>query len=311
MGVDWLYPRLVCTGLGDRLGTILALSALASLHNSSYVVHMEWCTDPMRVDPLHLAYIPGWTGWDYPLETLHSTLTLPPNVRLFLMGRTPSKPAPALVTEGGSVPIWDGLMHTNTMFCRAMGMGETGTAWSTRECETAYRKAGAHLLSSSSHPALDLPYILVHFRGANSNTVAGDESSFCTQAVLRRLHAEKVYMKVISNNHSLSMQWMRGLPSVHLVHSSSAFQDMVLALSAVAIVQHATAGWSSYTSVPAMARGIPLINTFTGSNHRFDLFSRHGKVPREFYRCSETAAFVLDAVTAWKQAGQPAFLRAN
>jgi hypothetical protein len=108
-------------------------------------------------------------------------------------------------------------------------------------------------------------------------------------------------MKVISNNHSFSMQWLRGLPSIHLVHSSSAFQDLSLALSAVAIVQHASEGWSSYTSVPAMAHGIPLINTFAGHEHRFDLFASHGEVPREFYSCQQTDAFVREAVRVSRQ----------
>ncbi len=103
-------------------------------------------------------------------------------------------------------------------------------------------------------------------------------------------------MKVISNNHSFSMQWLKGLPSIQLVHSRSAFHDMALALSAVAIVQHASEGWSSYTSVPAMAHGIPLINTFAGRDHRFDVFASHGDVPREFYSCQQTDAFVLALV---------------
>jgi hypothetical protein len=76
----WLYERPICTGLGDRLGTIIALSALASLHNASYVIHMEWCTDNTKVlgqNPNHLHYIPHWTGYDYPIDTLYKTLRLP------------------------------------------------------------------------------------------------------------------------------------------------------------------------------------------------------------------------------------------
>ena len=105
-------------------------------------------------------------------------------------------------------------------------------------------------------------------------------------------------MKVISNNHSFSMQWLRSLPfSVQLVHSQSAFQDLALALSATAIVQHSATGWSSYTSVPAMARGIPLMNTYDGQNHRFDLFAKYGEVPREFHSCRTKGvdAFVREA----------------
>ncbi len=84
------------------------------------------------------------------------------------------------------------------------------------------------------------------------------------------------------------------------IRSSSSYQ-VLLALSAVAIVQHASTGWSSYTSVPAMAKGIPLINTFTGNNHRFDLFSKHGEIPSEFYACHNIASIVREAVMPWRQ----------
>ena len=302
MLVDWLYERPICTGLGDRLGTIIALSALASLHNSSYVVHIEWCTDPMlvtRQNPLHLQYIPKWTGYDYPIENLHRTITLPANIRLFTAGQGTVQAGIGMIREGGVLPSWQGIMHTSTLYCQAITLGTSVGDWTTRQCETAYRKAGnqVHPIPQQTE---DKPFVLVHFRSPDDNTcrIGRDETPFCTPTVLRELHAAGVYMKVISNNHSFSMQWLRGLPSIQLVHSRSAFQDMALALSAVAIVQHASEGWSSYTSVPAMAHGIPLINTFTGRDHRFDMFTSHGDLPREFYSCQRTDAFVREAVRA-------------
>ena len=297
MTVNWLYERPVCTGLGDRLGTIIALSALASLHNSSYVVHVEWCADPMLVGQQQFQYIPKWTGWEYPIETLSRTMTLPGNIHLFTTGQRPEHPGTGAVLEAGTLPIWQGIMHTSTLYCRAITFGSLQKRWTTHACEKAYRAAG-NQVQSKIQKAEDQPYVLVHFRSPDHNTHARDEIHFCTPAVLRELHAAGVYMKVISNNHSFSMQWLRGLPSIHLVHSSSALQDLSLALSAVAIVQHASEGWSSYTSVPAMAHGIPLINTFAGQGHRFDLFASHGQVPREFYSCQRTDAFVREAVRA-------------
>jgi hypothetical protein len=297
MAVDWLYNPPICTGIGDRLGTILALSALASLHNSSYVVHLEWCTQPERAvmsNPQFMRWIPGWTGYDFPIETLHATLTLPSNIRLYTSGRAPSR-FDGLVLEEGTVPAWGAISQTSTLFCRALSMGERTSDWTTHECETAYKKAGGQVQPVAT-PEEDLPYILVHFRSGDANTEARDERPFCTRAVLRELHTAGLYMKVISNNHSFSMHWLQGLPSMHLVHSTSVFQDVLLALSATAIVQHASTGWSSYTSVPAMARGIPLINTFTGDGHRFDMFASYGKVPDEFYSCHGLREFVLDVV---------------
>ena len=298
MTVDWLYERAVCTGLGDRLGTIIALSALASLHNSSFIVHMEWCTDPMLVtlqNPLHLQYIPKWTGWDYPIVKLRATMTLPDNIHLFTAGQEPIPLQPGIIEEAGTVPSWQGIMHTSTLYCRAITLGAVQRHWNTHECEKAYREAGDRVLPKLRN-AEDQPYVLVHFRSPDDNTHARDEVNFCTQTVLQELHAAGLYMMAISNNHSFSMQWLRGLPSMHLVHASSPLQDMSLALSATAIVQHASEGWSSFTSVPAMARGIPLINTFEGSDHRFDLFRSHGQVPRELYTCEQLGAFVRDAV---------------
>ena len=302
MTVDWLYERAVCTGLGDRLGTIIALSALASLHNSSFIVHMEWCTDPMRVDPSHLVYIPKWTGWHYSLKELRKTITLPENIRLFLPGERPNAFHVGLVREQGVVPIWNGNMHTNTLYCQTLTMLSGRRQRTTRECETMYHWAGSKVQPVKQR-AVGQAHVLVHFRSPDDNTCmhGRDEKPFCTPSVLRELHAAGLYMMVISNNHSFSMQWLRGLPSMHLVHASSPLQDMSLALSATAIVQHASEGWSSFTSVPAMARGIPLINTFEGSDHRFDLFRSHGQVPRELYTCEQLGAFVRDAVFSWRR----------
>ena len=304
MTVNWIFHPPICTGLGDRLGTIIALSALASLYNSSYVMHVEWCTDPMRAligNPRHLRFIPGWTGWDYPLETMHATLSLPSNIKLYSTGHEPKRVDLALVSESGTIPAWGGNTQTSTMFCRALTMDGGQTRWPTRECAQAYKKAGDHVKPLNHHTD-DTPFVLVHFRSPDHNTCLDEyyQEPFCTPVVLQELHAAGVYMKVISNNHSLSMQWLKGLPSMELVHSSSAFKHMVLALSAVAIVQHASEGWSAYTSVPAMARGIPLINTYTGANHRYKHFKHYGEVPTEFHTCHEKSDFVHKAVTLWQ-----------
>lgn len=303
--MHWLYNNPICTGLGDRLGLILALSALASMHNSSCVVHMEWCTRPERAlvgNPQFLKWTPKWTGFDYPLATLQATLSIPANIRLFLTDEPPKR-WDGLVYSSGPVPAWEGSPQTSTLYCKALSMQPENRE--TRSCERAYKAAGAQVKVRDKKNATG-PFVLVHFRSPDDNTCTAfrDEIPFCTPAVLQELHAAGVYMKVISNNHSFSMQWLRGLPSLHLVHSSSAFQDMALALNAVAIVQHASTGWSSYTSVPAMAKGIPLINTFSGRGHRFEVFASYGEVPREFHACHQTAAFVRKAVRRYNRVGR-------
>jgi hypothetical protein len=297
----WLYDNPICTGLGDRFGIILALSALASLHsNSSHeaVVHMEWCTEPERAllgNHQLKKWIPEWTGYDYPLETLHASFTLPANIRLYTTSQQPTLHfRERRVLHGGSVPAWEAMSQTSTLYCKALLMARD-LNMSTQECEMAYKEAGRQVRVRNATE--DIPYVLVHFRSPDRNTNVRDEKPFCTHTVLRELHRAGAYMKVISNNHSFSMQWLRSLPfSVQLVHSKSAFQDLALSLSATAIVQHSSTGWSYYTSVPAMAKGIPLINTYTGQNHRFDLFASYGEVPREFHSCRGMDAFMQETV---------------
>jgi hypothetical protein len=289
---NWLYDNPICTGLGDRIGIIIALSALASLHSNSTnqaVVHMEWCTEPERVlvgNHHFRRWVPGWTGFDFPIEALLASFILPANVRLYATSQPPMYIfRDQRVLHGGPVPAWEGTSQTSTLYCKSLRM-ERDLIASTQDCEMAYKEAGKQIRVRNT--AEDIPYVLVHFRSPDDNTCRQmrDEKPFCTHAVLRELHQAGLYMKVISNNHSFSMQWLRSLPfSVQLIHGRSACQYLALALSATAIVQHSATGWSSYTSVPAMARGIPLINTYDGLNHRFDLFASYGAVPQEFHSC--------------------------
>jgi len=43
----YLFDRPICTGLGDRVGTMLALAALARVENAR--IAYLWCEDPKRL----------------------------------------------------------------------------------------------------------------------------------------------------------------------------------------------------------------------------------------------------------------------
>jgi hypothetical protein len=46
--------------------------------------------------------------------------------------------------------------------------------------------------------------------------------------------------------------------------SVKVMRDFAVLLNATGIIQHSTTAWSSYSSVPAMIRGIPLLSTWLG-----------------------------------------------
>jgi hypothetical protein len=293
-GSRWLYNFTACTGLGDRLGIIVSLSALARLHDSS--VFIEWCVDPERAclaNPLHRKFIPEWTGYVYPLQTVFEHIAFPGNVEFFLDGRPPPIPW-KMVTFKDQALAMEGIPSTSTLYWKALKF--TDKVWNVADYRQAYLDAGKEIVSKAPAPENCMPYVLVHFRCPDRNTHRRDERSFCTRDVIRRLQAAGASLKIISNDYTLAATWLEDLQSVPLAVSGAAWTDMQMSLGAAAIVQHASEGWSSYTSVPAMAKEIPLINTYTGENHRYSFFSQFGDLPPEFMTCSQTDLFVDIAV---------------
>ncbi len=251
-------------------------------------------------NPNFMHWIPGWTGYDYPLDLLRGNVTLPDNVQLYQSGELPSGVRFEPVRAIGPLPAWGAVNMVSTMFCQSLTMSRGN--WRTPQCIEAYKKAAEQWQVVAPVLEQDHPFILIHFRAPDDNTESRDEIPFCTREVVKALHASGVFMKVVSNNHRFSMFWLKGLTSLQLVHSKSPYKDLRLALSAAAIVQHASTGWSSFTSVPAMAKNIPLINTFTGSDHRFNFFEKYGKLPEEFYSCNQTGEFVQIAKARYTHA---------
>lgn len=275
----WVYTGTISTGLGDRVGTILALSALARLYDAH--VHMEWCMDPMRAtiaNPLHLQYIPKWTGWTYDLNRTRDLLRFPSNV--LFSHPPPGHDCSVVGIFGGH----SGMPQTSTLYWKFLRMGASHQH-TYAEYLAAYKQAGADLQASSTQKAV------VHVRCPDDNTHARDEESFCTHSAVRMLLTTGVEIHVVSNSPACARRWVAHADSMHLQNSTAA-EDMQLLLGAAAIIQHASEGWSSFSSVPAMAKGIPLLNTYTGDGHRYDIFHANGHVPAEFFQCRQMQRFI-------------------
>jgi len=72
------FERDICTGLGDRLGLILTLAALARVENAS--VAFKWCTDHSPVMSRIRPHIPLWNGYNFSLAELQNRFNLPPEI---------------------------------------------------------------------------------------------------------------------------------------------------------------------------------------------------------------------------------------
>lgn len=294
----WHFQTPICTGLGDRLGIVLALSALASLHGDNTTVWMEWCSDPQKVvltNAVFFHYIPRWTGWDYPLDRLQTYIKMPANVKFYSSDERPPSAPPVMI--GHELPSENGITQASTLYWRTLRLTDKTTTWTPLQYLQAYKSVPLTPVGEA-----EFPYILVHFRGPDHNTHDCDRSRFCTRQAISALRLKiRAHFRAISNNYTDALHWLRGLPSIEVVHGSNAFAGMQLALNAAAIIQHAPVGWSAYTSVPAMAKSIPLINTYDGREHRHAFFAHHGGLPAEFHTCMDIQAFIQTVAQRFDQ----------
>jgi hypothetical protein len=289
----WQYRRAVCTGLGDRLGAMLTLAALA--HVSRATVEVEWCVRaPPDVVRRIRSGIPAWDGYNYSLAEFQGAFATPPGVRF--VARLAEPGGPAVSYQGNRLPSEEGRDQLYTL------------AWMTTrlrdpvpraDFERAYRIAGAAL--QALRPPLPAavwgggPYVVVHVRAMDGNTpefYRRPQAQFCTRRVVGRLAEGGLGVVLMSNDARWAAGDLGGAGGARVrVSEGTAYEDMATLLSADGVVQHC-ATYSSFSSVPAMAHGIPLINTYSGGAHRYGLFLEAGELPSEFHTCDDEERFV-------------------
>lgn len=291
---SYIFDRPICTGLGDRLGTMLSLAALARLENAT--VAFLWCDDPapaiLRIRP----HVPSWVGFNYSLPELQKRFKLPPEIR-FVSDLSHWRHLPPVQwnNDKTSLPAEMGQDAIPEIAWRTMRMGDPPPHMAN-VFQEAYRAVTEQLVPNPKPPA---PLLVIHLRGPDENTYwtpdHGPTDHYCTAAVVRELWDYPVQLHVVSNN----LSWARALLGTkgHLFHMNplaTPYDDLELLLSASAIIQHAWGGWSSYSTVPAVISRVPMINTYDirRPHHRFHHFQRQLGLPANFYDCGRIQPFV-------------------
>jgi len=299
-GEDYVYHRSICTGLGDRLGAVAMLGAVARAYgvNTTFC----WCDDPMVVvkqNPLHLQYIPRWVGWRYPLSDPHF-FEVPKGVNL-QSGVEYCQRAGHVVTDEADMPRtppMQGLLSLPTLGHRMWAVSDRA-AVPAEVFRRAYREAAMELRPRHHQKKAD---VVLHVRAPDRNTFnRRDEHairSFCTRAAVHAALEANRSVAVVTNRPNYTRYRVLGekLSKSVVLHSHhSEWEDLELLFGARAILQHASGGWSAFSATAALARGIPLLSTYRGDDeHRADFFARYGEVPKELrMRCGDIAAFFV------------------
>ena len=295
---EGVFERSMCTGLGDRLGMLLALAAVARAYNLTQVT-MGWCVDPMGVtrnNPLHRHHIPGWTGFDYPLASLRAQLHLPTGVRV-VWSDVPQRRGAVVVSDMGStrVPPMQGLPFLPWLGHELFAVGDRPRV--TREAfEAAYADAGRQL-SGRHAQVFD---VVVHLRAWDHKHYTSADynpAHYCTRSALERIVEAVPWLSVavLSHNRTWARRVLGRRLRKRLLRAADVWEDMGVLLAAQrGIVQHAAEGWSAFSSVPSLARGVPLLSTYASPRHehRHAYFARFAPVPAHWFRCGDVEAFI-------------------
>jgi hypothetical protein len=161
----------------------------------------------------------------------------------------------------------------------------------------AYHHAGAALRPRAA-AAFRPPYVVLHVRQPDANTFdffSMLPPRFCTGSVVQALLAAGLTIALVSNDAPRALAALPPSPRLR-ASGGSPYDDAALLLEAEGVVQHSPF-YSSFSSAPAMARGLPLINTHDpgpdGGPHWYERrFRRHGPLPAEFHTCQEAELFV-------------------
>jgi hypothetical protein len=305
---QYIYDKAICTGLGDRVGSLMTVATLAKLHSVSIV--FRWCGDPSEIYPSQHQYMPRWHGFDYNLTEFKQRFW-PLILDKYIQFATPQLTSEQIaspqkiVWNGLQVPSEAGLDHVYSTAWNTVKIPGRQTLdhenykqnyrWVSRAVTLHALKMHPHIVDSN------YPYVAVHMRGPDNNTYNSfmgchdHPRIYCTRKVLKQLFIALPGIKffVVTNN----AKWARKLIShkrLEILNETSAYDDFALLLGASAIVQHANYGWSSYSSNPSMISGAPMITTFGThmEHHRLGWVKQFGSIPDEFYNCSQIHEFV-------------------
>jgi hypothetical protein len=130
------------------------------------------------------------------------------------------------------------------------------------------------------------PYIAVHLRGQDKRTAFLTlQNDFQTHYVLANIPSG-INVIAVTDDEELAAYYLDHYPQFLRLtdelpsREENDLRSLGILMRAKAIIQHAENGWSAYSSVAAMARGIPLINTYTGPGfNRLELFKSQGACP--------------------------------
>jgi len=280
------YNRELSTGFGDRLSVYLNVAAAAATVGADVYTYWFESAPSLHHAKLSLAEIESFVTW-------------PKNLHVLSKGQFDIETANyqdiQFNVDGVEKSFW-GLDSVYTTAWKTFKLPDGLPPLTSLKYEAAFRKVASEFQLKSVNTDV-LPknkYAVLHVRGTDK---PAPFEEFCTCEVLRGMAGmfplvvitdDEDRLTAILNNVTEAQLKIVRLPPQEGKYEGM-MQDFAALLSASVIVQHSAHAWSSFSSVAAMIRERPLLNTwrpprdqgrsfFLGTLAGFD---RKGAVPGE------------------------------
>jgi hypothetical protein len=322
------YDRVLNTGFGDRLSVYLTAAAAAATVLGE--VYMFW-------EPQHSSACPS-NVCELSFDRIQEYAIWPPNLKILpkeMYNESEISCRSIRYNIPGLLPSYYAYDGVYPLAWKTIMLPEPLRPLQLHNFVESYRQVAKQLkINIAKHPMLlDQKYVVVHVRGGDKS---GPHSHFNTLDILRQLpHGMPIivvtdsddYLPLIIPNTTIPI--LTASTNISHPHSSEPsslsifrfpkaaeryegiMQDFQLLLGATGIIQHSTGAWSSYSSVAAMAYGIPLLNTWVTGNPEDNSatyvgvlasFDSNGGVPAELksaHREEDVRVFLDTMICEW------------
>lgn len=283
------YDRALKSGFGDRLSVYMTLAAIGrALKREVYAYwHEENGKEHYK---LNLTKIRQLVSWPQNLHILHKYEFLRRKEQCILIHywmheRDKTKENKHLLASNKA---YDGVY---TLARRTYGLPSYIPTITQEEFTKAYRAVTGEFTFKIKKDK-NFPqghYVALHVRGGDKRSQI---TNFNTIEILQEIQKKQkgqLKLVVVTDDENLLSKIREQAKNLQVVHNIGVFKDkheamiydLNILFEASFIIQHSPAGWSAFSSTAAMARQIPLLNTFTPNSGLQRLFADAGGCPKE------------------------------
>lgn len=241
------FSRSVFSGLGDRFSILLCLAAFANLTNTD--IYTYWYEEIPHNNNKHRFY---------PLSTIKKYVKFPNNLHILSKKEFDKITFNMEDVDSGYSSIFD---YNVCLYTDGFKMFKEKYNITKETFISSYKKIISDF-DINIDTGINTKYVVVHLRGEDK---IDNIKNYKTIEIIKNISLPLIF---ISNDNNLKSKIIKHTKNIclqkNITKKSSTYKslyDFKLMLNSTGIIQHSPRSWSAFSSIAAMVRNIPLINT--------------------------------------------------